>query len=411
MEDEVLYLDYAATAPVSNIVSRNYYDAINIFGNPASFHKEGEKAYQAIEKSKLNILQCLNHNEDWNILFTSGATESINTIFYSFNPELIITTDLEHHAVKAASSACVVSNGITRWIQINLFDIITNTPTYLDGILISYTRILISIIAVNNETGLIIPVDKVLSAKEYVHSKFPDAEIVVHLDFTQGFCKIPYDMTDIDCYSFSAHKIGFFKSFGGLIYKKGIVEKYIQKNPLIKGGMQQNGLRSGTENPTFVYLLNKLIEDHMNNLNNNYTKAQIIKTAFYQIIPEIVNKYNKAVELLFTSKNTDEYSPYIINFSILGIEGESLVSALGNKICISTGSACSEENLSGSEVIKNYYKNLGVQSEDILDTYANSAVRISYDSSLTINQIVEDFQPTFDEAVKNLAKASTYKKD
>lgn len=404
-KDDILYLDYAATAPLSNIISRYYYEATSIYGNPAAFYKEAEKAYQTIQQSKQNILINLNHDNNWDILFTSGATESINTLFYSYQPDLIITTDLEHHVIKEA-----VRHTIATHIQLNLFQIITDTPTFLDNVAIKYTRILISIIAVNNETGLIIPADKINSTKEYVHSKFPEAEILVHIDFTQGFCKIPYDMSNIDCYSFSAHKIGFYKGFGGLIYKKNTIDNYIKENPFMKGGNQQLGLRSGTENPMFIYLLDKLIENHMSNLLSNYQKARILKSAFYQIIPQIIKSYEKVIQLLFTSKNTEEYSPYIVNFSILGIEGESLVSALGNKICISTGSACSEESLSGSEVIKNYYKSTGVKSEDTLDIYANTAVRISYDTSLTINQIVDIFQPEFEEAIKNLARVSNYKR-
>lgn len=406
MDKDFLYLDYAATSPVSNIISRNLYDALDIYGNPASFYIEGEKAYQTIALSKQNILKNLNHNENWDILFTSGATESINTVFCSFQPDLVITTNLEHHAVDESIYYTKADH-----IKLELFQVITSTPTFLSNNKKSYDKILISIIGVNNETGLIIPVEKINNIKEYVKNIYPNAKIIVHIDFTQGFCKVPYDMSDVDCYSFSAHKIGFFKGFGGLVYKKDTIDNYIKENPLVKGGKQQNGFRSGTENAAFVYLLDKLIENHMINLQNNYTKAQIIKSAFYQIIPEIINKYKKAIDLIFTSKNTDEYSPYIINFSILGIEGESLVSALGNKIGISTGSACSEESLSGSEVIKNYYKSLGVKSEDTLNIYANTAIRISYDSTLSINQIVEIFKPNFDEAVKNLAKASTYIKD
>jgi len=400
---DFLYLDYAATAPISNIIMRSYYEAVEIFGNPAAFYKKGEEAYQVIQKSKQNILKNLNHNEDWNIMFTSGATESINSIFYSFNPDLIITTDLEHHAVKEA-----VKHTSANWIQINLFNVITDTPNYLSKDK-DYNRILISIIGVNNETGLIIPSEKIQDIKKYVQNIYPNAVIIIHIDFTQGFCKIPYDMTNIDCYSFSAHKIGFFKGFGGLIYKKSTVESYLINNPLIKGGHQQNGLRSGTENPTFIYLLDKLIEEHMNNLLSNYQKAQILKSAFYQILPDIIKKYN-TIDLLFTSKNTEDYSPYIINFSVLGIEGESLVSAIGNKIGISTGSACSEEDLSGSEVIKNYYKQYGTSSEN-QDLYANSAVRISFDTTLTINQIIDIFQPEFENAIKTLARASIYKKE
>lgn len=406
MTDDFLYLDYAATAPLSDIILRNYYDAIDIFGNPASFHKKGELAYQKLIQSKANILKNLNYDENWDILFTSGATESINTVFYSFQPDLVITTNLEHHAVEEAFNHTKADR-----IKLELFQIVTSNPTFLSNNKNVYNKILISIIGVNNETGLVIPAEKIQNLKKYVQSIYPTAKIIVHIDFTQGFCKIPYNMNEIDCYSFSGHKIGFFKGFGGLIYKKNTIDTYIKENPFIKGGKQQLGLRSGTENAMFIYLLDKLIENHMLNLSSNYTKAQIIKSAFYQIIPTIVEKYNKGIDLIFTSKNTEDYSPYIINFSLLGIEGESLVSALGDKIGISTGSACSEESLSGSEVIKNYYKNLGIEDKDTLEIYANTAIRISYDNSLTIDQVVDTFQPIFDEAVKALAKASTYIKD
>ena len=102
-------------------------------------------------------------------------------------------------------------------------------------------------------------------------------------------------------------------------------------------------------------------------------------------------------------------SPYIINVSILGIEGESLVSTLGNEIGISTGSACNEETLSGSTVIKNLYKP-AIDDQDKLDEYANSAIRISYDNTLTIDKIVDKFIPALDNALKFLVRASTYKK-
>lgn len=404
MKGDFLYLDYAATAPISNIVSREYYDSLQYFGNPAAFYKEGERSYQIIQQSKQNILKNLGYNEDHDIMFTSGATESINTIFYSYQPDLVITSDLEHHATDEATN-----HTSAYIIRLSLFNIITTTPNYLNDLNKPFTKILISIIAVNNETGLVIPAEKINNIKEYVRSKFPDAIIIVHIDFTQGFCKIPYDMTNIDCYSFSAHKIGFFKGFGGLVYRKDTIESYIKTNSLMKGGHQQAGLRSGTENAMFIYLLDKLIEDHMNKLVSNYQKACILKSAFYQIIPEITKKYVNAIDLLFTSKNNNEYSPYIINFSLLGIEGESLVSALGNSIGISTGSACSEEDLSGSKVIKNYYKQYGATSEE-QDLYANSAVRISYDTSLTLDQIVDVFQSEFEKAVKTLARASRYKR-
>ena len=135
---DFLYLDYAATSPISNIINRNLYDALEIYGNPASFYIEGEKAYQTIKSSKQNILKNLNHDENWDILFTSGATESINTVFYSFQPDLIITTDLEHHAVNEA-----INHTKAKIIKLDLFQTITNTPNFLLNTNEKYNKILI----------------------------------------------------------------------------------------------------------------------------------------------------------------------------------------------------------------------------------------------------------------------------
>ena len=401
---DFLYLDYAATAPLSNIIMREYYDAAEFFGNPAAFYKEGEKAYQTIQNCKKNILTNLGHLDSWDIMFTSGATESINTVFYSFWPDVVITTNSEHSATKQSN--------VGEYIELDLSKDFGAEPEYLKKLdtIKDPQKILISIIAVNNETGIIISDRQVNKIKEEVQSKFPNAKIIVHLDFTQGFCKIPYDMTNIDCYSFSAHKIGFFKGFGGLIYKKGTIDTYIKDRPFIKGGNQQNGLRSGTENAMFIYLFDKLVESYMKDIDNTYKKANLLYLAFKQAIYNVVLPYMDKIDISFNDLlPVFANSPYIINVSILGIEGESLVSTLGNEIGISTGSACNEETLSGSSVIKNLYKPI-VSDSDKLDEYANSAIRISYDNTLTIDKIVDKFIPALDKALKFLVRASTYKK-
>ena len=402
---DFLYLDYAATAPLSNIVTREYYEAVEFFGNPAAFYKEGEKAYQTIQNCKKNILTNLGHLDSWDIMFTSGATESINTVFYSFWPDVVIATNSEHSATKQSN--------VGEYIELDLSKDFGAEPEYLKKLdtIKDPQKILISIIAVNNETGIIISDRQVNKIKEEVQAKFPNAKIIVHLDFTQGFCKIPYDMTNIDCYSFSAHKIGFFKGFGGLIYKKGTIDTYIKDRPFIKGGNQQNGLRSGTENAMFIYLFDKLVESYMKDIDNTYKKANLLYIAFKQAIYNAVLPYMDKIDISFNDLlPVFANSPYIINVSILGIEGESLVSTLGNEIGISTGSACNEETLSGSSVIKNLYKPI-VSDSDKLDEYANSAIRISYDNTLTIDKIVDKFIPALDKALKFLVRASTYKKE
>lgn len=409
MANDFLYLDYAATAPIANAVARNYYEAVEIYGNPAAFYIEGEKAYQTIKQSKENILKNLGYLSGRDIMFTSGATESINTVFYSYQPDLIITTNTEHSATKQAIKH--VKNAAV--IELDLSQDFGNTPNYLnllDKLPNKPKKILISIIAVNNETGVIISDLQVNKIKEDVQAKFKNSTIIVHIDFTQGFCKIPYDMTNIDCYSFSAHKIGFYKGFGGLIYKKDTIDKYIKENPFVKGGNQQNGLRSGTENPMFIYLFDKLVENYMKDIDNTFRKANLLYMSFKHAIYTAALPYLDKIDISFNDLlPTFQNSPYIINVSLLGIEGESLVSTLGNEIGISTGSACNDASLSGSLVIKNLYKPF-ISDSDKLDEYANSAIRISYDHTLTIDKIVDKFIPAFDKALNFLVRASTYKK-
>lgn len=402
---DYLYLDYAATAPLSQVITQNYFNSIELYGNPASYHKAGEKAYQILMQSKSNILNSLSHNADWDIFFTSGATESINTVIQAIKPSLLITTAVEHKATYAAISKYLDKKTVVHKISpLGIYNSI-NTE---GGIKFSIGKlpkkikagpILVSLIAVNNETGDIIPAEKYKVIKNILTKQYPNNKVYLHLDYTQGFCKIPnYDLSEVDCYSFSGHKIGFYKSFGGVIYKK-VISDVFNTCPLIVGGNQQNGLRSGTENPQFVFLLSKVIESHTKNIEKNYFKAKVLADCFINLIQTTAKQNN--ITLSINTINRREASPYIINFSMLGIEGESLSSMLGDNVAISTGSACNSSDLIGSSVIKEYY----VKHEQS-DMLANCAVRISFDHTLEIDQIFEIFKPNFENAVKLLARAA-----
>lgn len=398
MQNDSLYLDYAATAPISSIVQRNMYDSYEIFGNPATFYKEGEQAYQTIQKSKANILTNLGHSTDiWDILFTSGATESTNTVFSSFKPHLVITTGGEHEAtVESSKSYTTLKLPISYRFGISVDrDQFTKMLRKIKVKTKEKLRILVSIIGVNNETGIIFPSRYISTIKDVLKEYNSEAEILVHVDFTQGFCKVPFDMSLVDCYSFSGHKIGFFKGFGGLIYKKGTIDQYLKTDPFIKGGGQQNKLRSGTENAQFVFLLDKLIENCMQNFDNNYQKAKMIQIAFINglryTFDHMGNTGNRCgYDMTGDDKQLDEYSPYIIRISFDNIEGESIVSALAEEnVAIATGSACNSDSLLGSNVIRDYLTTSynEIKDEDELQRYVNGTIRISYDHTLTIDQI------------------------
>ena len=419
MQDDSLYLDYAATAPVSSIIQRNMYDSFDYFGNPATFYKEGEIAYQTLQRCKANILTNLGHNvEIWDILFTSGATESINTLFSSFKPHLVITTGGEHEATVESSKAYTVLK-----LPINYrYGVVLNEKAFVKSLhkvkikTKEKVRILVSIIGVNNETGIIFPTEYISTIKNILKEYNADAEILIHVDFTQGFCKVPYDMSLVDCYSFSGHKIGFFKGFGGLVYKKDTIDSYLRINPFIKGGGQQNKLRSGTENAQFVYLFDKLVENCMQNLNDNYQKTKMIQTAFIDGLRRTFHSLgNTGIRCMYQMTGDNGYldviSPYVIHISFDNIEGESIVSALAEEnVAIATGSACNSDSLLGSNVIRDYLENnydetFVTCNEDVIQRYVNGTIRISYDHTLTIDQI-QQFLTKFKKVIMLLCRTA-----
>lgn len=423
MQSDSLYLDYAATAPVSSIIQRNMYDSFDYFGNPATFYKEGEIAYQALTKGKANILMNLGHNEEWDMIFTSGATESINTVFNCYKPDIVFTTDTEHEATVENLKDLNVVN-----IPIDINDYYSEELNeeklnkLIKNLKVRKTKnmkILISVIGVNNETGIVFHTEYFDKIKIAIRKRYSNAEILIHVDFTQGFCKVPFDMSEVDCYSFSGHKIGFFKGFGGLVFKKQTFGEYLKENPFIKGGGQQNKLRSGTENAQFVYLFDKLVEDQMKNLDERYMKAKMIREAFclgirnvldnikmgYRISSYELNELPRGLEGM---KDQIILSPYIIRLSFNNIEGESIVSALAEEnISISTGSACSSDSLLGSKVIYNYFKNKdgNIYNENDLQRWANGTIRISFDHTLTIDQI-STFLAKFKKVIELLIRTS-----
>jgi len=394
MTNKLCYLDHASTSPLANIVKRNLYEAMEIYGNPANHHQVGEEAYSVLKKSKQNILKNLGHDENWDILFTSGATEAINTVFNSYSNDGIAIISNGEHKATIKSSEQYMNDTIQ--LEISNYLKVPELKT-------SYNTILLSLISVNNETGDIITSEWVANIKAQIHKQLPNVKIIVHLDHTQGFCKVPYDMKDIDCYSFSGHKLGFFKGFGGLIYRKDKVNLM----PLLVGGGQQKGLRSTTENPMFVYLLDKLIQDYTENFTQYYNKGKALNLILKQLLNEIATKYKLLSTLNSINHNFyTETSPYIINFSFKGIEGESLMSALSDKICVSTGSACNSSDLESSHVLAAIYKTLNIEDAKEI---ANCAIRLSFDHTLDIDELIKIFTTTFNEEIKTLARISIKK--
>ena len=198
-----------------------------------------------------------------------------------------------------------------------------------------------------------------------------------------------------DAFCFSAHKIGGMKGFGGLIYKKEEYEKILKENPLIVGGYE---IRGGTKDPISVKALDNLIEDKYIRRIINKDKVIRLHNIIVWKLQEISNECK--VPLTF-NKRSDffliDQSPYIINASFIGIEGESLMSSLIND-CISTGSACNSSELKTSHVLSG----MGIKK-----LYANCAFRISIDENVNEEELNDFLDNRFKPAIKFLGRMRT----
>ena len=237
----MIYLDNASTTKPSENVKKAVMDALENFGNPSSMHRMGIDAEKIIKNAKMSVAGVLGvRHED--IYFTSGGTESNNLAIYGVANSLkrrgkrVITSTIEHPSVMESFKRLendgydVCYLGVDKDGIVNLDD--------LAGLLTEDT-ILVSIMHVNNETGVIQPIERISAM---VREKSPHC--IIHCDCVQSFGKIPVkpDKMGVDMVSISAHKIHGFKGTGALY------TNYARITPLIRGGEQQNEVRPGTEN-------------------------------------------------------------------------------------------------------------------------------------------------------------------
>jgi len=333
----LIYLDNAATTKIHDDVLKDMMPYLKEqYGNPSSIHRYGRFAHRAIEKARKQIAYLINADPS-EILFTSGGTESNNTALYGIakkNPgSRIITSSIEHDAILEPCKKLEKEGFDIIYLPVNNYGLVD--PLILKENLTENTC-LVSIMFGNNEVGTVEPISDFVKICN-------EQNIPFHTDAVQATGKIRIDVKElgIDLLSISSHKINGPKGIGALYIRKGI-----SIDPIILGGGQENGLRSGTENVANIVGFGKACELSRINLLENISRMKelrdYISTKIIQEIPEVILNGHPKSRL-----------PNNIHFTFLGVNGEDLLIKLDeNEIAASTGSACSVQIQKASHVLQ-----------------------------------------------------------
>ena len=333
----MIYLDNAASTKIHDDVLESMMPYLKEqYGNPSSIHRYGRLAHKAIEKARKQVANLINADSS-EILFTSGGTESNNTALYGIakkNPRpRIITSSIEHDAILEPCKRLEKEGYDIIYLPVNNYGLID--PLTLKNNLTENTS-LVSIMFGNNEVGTVEPISDFTNICK-------ERNILFHTDAVQAAGKIPINVKElgVDLLSISSHKINGPKGIGALYIKRGI-----SIDPVILGGGQENGLRSGTENVANIVGFGKACELSGINLVENISK--MIELRDY-----LSNKIIKEIPEVTLNGHPEIRLPNNIHLTFLGVNGEDLLIKLDEYgIAASTGSACSVQIQKASHVLQ-----------------------------------------------------------
>ncbi|TYS69075.1 cysteine desulfurase [Sutcliffiella horikoshii] len=359
----MIYLDNSATTkPYKEVLDSFLKVSSEYFGNPSSLHSLGGEAEMLLNRSRETIASLLQvHHKE--VIFTSGGTESNNLAIKGCAlskrniGKHIVTTAIEHPSVTNAMKDLEKEGFEVTILPVDKEGRIT--VKQVEDALRKET-VLVSIIHVNNETGVIQPIEEIGE----VLINYPNVSF--HVDHIQGIGKVPLRMDVIDLCSLSAHKFHGLKGNGVLIAKNGV-----KLHPLFSGGDQEWTLRSGTENVAGIVAMTKALRMTLENSENCLSDLTAMKDYLLDELVQIHGVYIHTPNI--------QSAPHIVNFSVPGIKSEVLVHALGNKnIYVSTTSACSSKRKAPSKTLMA----MGVTRQQ-----AESAIRISMTYSTTKEEL------------------------
>ncbi len=381
----MIYLDNNATTPIDPEVLETMLPYFTEkFGNASSVHHRfGWEASDAVEEAREKVAKLINAKAD-EIIFTSGATESNNlalkgvSFMYKEKGKHIITSQTEHKSVL----------DVCKWLEKKGFEV-KYLPVDRYGIVnidelkksIRDDTILVSVMMVNNETGVIGPIEEIGKICK-------EKGVLFHTDATQGFGKLPIDVErmGIDLLSISAHKIYGPKGVGALYIRKS--SPRIRCEPIIHGGGHERGMRSGTLNVPGIVGLGKSAEIAHTQMNKDAERIKKLRDLLH-------NNLSSKLEGVHLNGHPEKRIYNTVNLSFEWVEGEALMLSIDD-IAVSSGSACTSGSLEASYVLR---------AMGIPDELAHNSIRFSLGRFNTQEEIEYTIKRVI-EAVNKLRELS-----
>lgn len=324
------YLDNAATTkPCEEAVSACAAAMTDCYGNPSSLHGMGVRAEAAVTEARKAVAAALVCPPEC-VTFTSGATEANNTLIfgaaknYGRRKNKIVVSAVEHHSVDEPLKE-LAKNG---------FEVVRISPLRSGEIdcdeflaAMDSNVFLASCMLVNNETGAVNPVKKIFSA---IKQRYADC--ITHCDAVQGFLKLPIKTADLcaDLITVSGHKVHAPKGVGAMYIRKGV-----RIAPLLLGGGQEKGMRSGTESVPLISAFGAAVRAQLPHIATAYSNAEELSGRLRSKLA--------ALDYVIINSDAEDQSPYILNFSVKGIRSEIMLHFLESRgVYVSAGSACAK---------------------------------------------------------------------
>mgnify|MGYP000548403974 CR=1 FL=1 len=380
------YFDYNATSPLASSVTQWLPNGDSLFANPSSIHSSGKKTKRYLNDTRKFLYETFKLNQDYKLFFHSGASEAINTIvkghaqraFAKQQRITFIHSEVDHSCVFNLREELelyghkVIAFGVNESGDYNLEELIKTINSCEGEVLLNFTW-------VNNETGVVWNLDDLETIKEKTNCS-------IHVDGVQSIGKISNwnSLSNfVDAYTFSGHKFGAMKGVGFTFVKDDF-----PFCSMIRGGGQQGGLRSGTENTYGIYSLKLALEEIVNEdaFDDLHEAKNYIESELLSVL---------AGEARIIAMNAKKRNSNTISLLLPGQKADILITAFDlARMDVSSGSACS----SGAVLPSRVLMSMGVSEED-----AKSAVRLSFAHNMNLED-AKEYLPKILTIVKRFIK-------